>query len=101
MIPGSVRCGISGVWSDAESVWKLNKKIIEKGATFWAYSKVFSYCNTCEFTINDKVDICPVCHSDDITTYDRITGYYLPTTGFNNGKCQEFNDRYRFDLGDD
>lgn len=96
------------VWSDAEALWKLNKKILETGTIFWAYSKVFTYCNLCGFTINEKTDICPVCKTDDVITYDRITGYYLPvlskdkdgneTRQWNNGKVQEFKDRYRHSL---
>lgn len=98
------------VWSDAEALWKLNKKILETGTIFWAYSKVFTYCNLCGFTINEKTDICPVCKTDDVITYDRITGYYLPvlskdkngneTRQWNNGKVQEFKDRYRHSLNE-
>ena len=87
------------VWSDPEALWKLNQKIIKEGAIFWAYSKVFTYCNECGFTINDSIEECPICQSEDLITYDRITGYYLPTRGFNNGKQQEFQDRYRHNLG--
>lgn len=83
------------VWSDPKAIWKLNQKIIENGVTFWAYSKVFTYCKECGFTLNDNIDVCPICKSTDLTTYDRVTGYYLPTNGFNNGKQQEFQDRYR------
>lgn len=83
------------VWSDPEALWKLNQKIIKEGAIFWAYSKVFTYCNECGFTINDLIEECPICKSKDLITYDRITGYYLPTRGFNNGKQQEFKERYR------
>ena len=83
------------VWSDGEALWKLNQKIIKEGVIFWAYSKVFTYCNECGFTVNDNIDECPLCKSTDLITYDRITGYYLPTRGFNNGKKQEFKDRYR------
>lgn len=83
------------VWSDPIAIWKLNKKIIETGTLFWAYSKVFTFCNECGETINDKIDRCQKCGSTDLITYDRITGYYLPTNGYNNGKKQEFEDRYR------
>lgn len=88
------------VWSDPEALWKLNQKIIKEGAIFWAYSKVFTYCNECGFTINDSIEECPICQSKDLITYDRITGYYLPTRGFNNGKQQEFKDRYRHNMGE-
>lgn len=87
------------VWSDPKSYWELNKKILEGGTIFWAYSKVFTYCNECGFTLNDKITECPICQSKDLITYDRCTGYYLPTNGFNNGKQQEFKDRYRHNLG--
>ena len=83
------------VWSDPVAIWKLNKKIIETGTLFWAYSKVFTFCNECGETINDKIEKCQKCGSTDLTIYDRITGYYLPTNGYNNGKKQEFEDRFR------
>ena len=83
------------VWSDDKAIWSLNKKIVDSDVTFWAYSKVFTYCQECQFTINDNIDVCPICGSTDLVTYDRCTGYYLPTLGFNNGKQQEFKDRYR------
>ena len=86
------------VWSNPEALWKLNQKIIKEGAIFWAYSKVFTYCNECGFTINDSIEECPLCKSKDLITYDRITGYYLPTKGFNNGKQQEFQDRFRHNV---
>ena len=83
------------VWSDGEALWRLNQKIIETGVIFWAYSKVFTYCPECGFTINDNLDVCPVCGSEHLYVYDRITGYYLCIDTFNNGKKQEFKDRYR------
>ena len=66
---------------------------------FWAYSKVFTFCNECGETINDKIHRCQKCGSTDLITYDRITGYYLPTNGYNDGKQQEFEDRYRQKIG--
>ena len=84
------------VWSDPVAIWKLNKRILEMGnPIFWAYSKVFTFCRECQFTINDKLDVCPVCGSTDLRVYDRITGYYLPVDTYNNGKKQEFKERHR------
>ena len=84
------------VWSDPEAIWKLNKKILEYGnPVFWAYSKVFTFCKECQFTINDKLEVCPICGSKDLRIFDRITGYYLAIDTFNTGKRQEFEDRYR------
>ena len=83
------------VWSDPQSIWSLNKKILETGAIFWAYSKVFTHCPECGYTINDNLEVCPICGSTHLYLYDRITGYYLGIETFNNGKKQEFKDRYR------
>ena len=83
------------VWSDPEAMWKLNQKITNNGIIFWAYSKVFTHCQECGFNLNDNLDECPICKSNNLMTFDRCTGYYLPTKGFNNGKQQEFKDRFR------
>lgn len=83
-------------WSEPESVWKLNQRIIEHTDTiFWAYSKTFTFCEDCQFTINQKEETCPICESENVMVYDRITGYYLGVDTFNDGKTQEFKDRYR------
>ena len=87
------------VWSDPEAIWKLNRRILEYGnPVFWAYSKVFTFCKECQFTINDKLEVCPVCGSTDLRIFDRITGYYLAIDTFNVGKRQEFEDRYRHEV---
>ena len=84
------------VWSDPEAIWRLNKRILEYGnPVFWAYSKVFSFCRECNFTINDRLEVCPICGSTNLRVYDRITGYYLAIDTYNNGKLQEFKDRHR------
>jgi ribonucleoside-triphosphate reductase len=90
------------VWSDPEAIWKLNKRILEYGnPVFWAYSKVFTFCKECSFTINDKLEVCPICGSKDLRLYDRITGYYLGVDTFNDGKRQEFEDRYRHNVSEE
>ena len=59
------------IWSNDKAIWSLNKKIVDSDVTFWAYSKVFTYCQECQFTINDNIDVCPICGSTDLVTYDR------------------------------
>ncbi len=84
------------VWSDPEAIWNLNRKILKyANPIFWAYSKVFSYCPDCGFTINDNLEVCPICKSKHLYVFDRITGYYLCIETFNDGKLQEFKDRHR------
>ena len=87
------------VWSDPMAIWKLNKRILEYGnPVFWAYSKVFTFCKECQFTINDRLEVCPICGSSDLRIFDRITGYYLCVDTFNAGKRQEFDDRFRHEV---
>ena len=84
------------VWSDPEAIWRLNQRILKYGnPIFWAYSKAFTFCRDCQFTINDKLEVCPICGSTNLRLFDRITGYYLSIDTFNAGKRQEFADRHR------
>ena len=86
------------IWSEPEAIFKFNSRIAKTNTKFWAYSKQFSYCRDCNFTINDNVEICPICGSRDLMLYDRITGYYLPVRTWNEGKVQEQKERYRHDV---
>lgn len=86
------------IWTDPRSLWKFNQKIIDSGAIFWAYSKVFTYCAECGFTINDDINVCPICGSTHLRKHERITGYYLCVATFNPGKTQEVNDRHRHEF---
>lgn len=83
------------VWSDPKAIWSLNKKILDTGTIYWAYSKVFTHCPECGYTINDNLEVCPICGSTELYVYDRITGYYICTAFYNDGKWQEFKDRHR------
>jgi len=89
---------MSEVWPDPEAIWRLNQKISQTNTLFWAFSRVFSYCEDCNFTLNDAMDECAICKSKNIRQYDRITGYYISVSGYNAGKKQEFKDRYRHEV---
>ena len=89
------------VWSDPEAYWSLNKKILETNTIFWAYSKCYTFCSECQFTINDKLEVCPICGSTKLQVWDRITGYFVPCSNYNNGKLQEFEDRFRHKVSEE
>ena len=82
-------------YHDPIAIWQLNKKILETNTNFWAFTNDFTYCNSCHNTFNEALDVCGICHSEDLTIYSRITGYYVPVQNYNNGKKEEFKDRYR------
>ena len=81
-----------------DSLVSLTKKIKATNTGFWAYTLDFTVCNNCGQTYLSNISKCPNCNSEDVTVYSRITGYYLPVDGYNNGKKQEFEDRYRHKL---
>lgn len=91
---------MSESYPDPEAIWRLNQKIAKTNTLFWAFSRIFSYCEECNFTYNGAMDKCFLCGSEEIRQYDRITGYYIPVLGYNKGKAQEFKDRYRHKLGE-
>jgi ribosomal protein S8 len=82
-------------YHDPIAIWRLNKKILATNTNFWAFTNDFTYCNNCHNTFNKALDNCSICGSDDLTVYSRITGYFVPVKNWNNGKKQEFKDRYR------
>lgn len=86
------------VFSSAEALWRLNQKILRTNTTFWAYSKVFTFCRDCEFTINDMITECPICKSKNLRSYDRITGYYVPIDQYGASKKKEQEERFRVNL---
>lgn len=83
-------------WSDPKAWFSLNKKICDTNISFWAYTKDFSICNHCHYTINTLIDECPVCGSKDIDHFSRVTGYMTRVKTWCDGKFQEFKDRTRF-----
>lgn len=92
-------------YPDPEALYSLNKKIAKTNIKFWAFTNDYTYCRNCQTTIQLNLlgETCPRCGSDDLLVMSRITGYYQPVAsknggGFNNGKLQEFKDRYRHKL---
>lgn len=57
-----------------------------------------SYCGDCGETVEDNINECPICHSTDITTVNRVCGYlgYSRVDGtskMNDAKLAEIKDR--------
>ena len=89
---------IGDTYIDSKSLFSLTKKIAKTNMNYWDYDSAFSSCSSCGFSQTEIFSECPICGSDDVITYDRCTGYYVPVKGFNKGKKQEFKDRYRHNL---
>ena len=81
-------------YSDPKALWSLMRKIIEQtSAQFIAFTKDFTYCQECAYTLNKRLDVCPICDSTDLIWYSRVTGYYVPISSWNDGKKNELEDR--------
>ena len=81
-------------YSDPKALWSLMKKIIQQtSAQFIAFTKDFTYCQECSYTLNKRLDVCPICDSTDLIWYSRITGYYTAMVSWNDGKKAEARDR--------
>lgn len=83
---------------DVDALINLTKKIKEYDIGFWSYTLDFSICNNCQTTVLKNVNTCPNCGSSNITTYSKITGYYVPLPNWGAAKVSEFNDRNRYIL---
>jgi ribonucleoside-triphosphate reductase len=85
--------------SDPEGLYKLTQRIARNTQIgYFSYTKDLTVCSGCNSTSAGLLDICPVCSGDKVRWWSRITGYYSDVTGWNDGKRQELQDRYRIAL---
>lgn len=63
-----------------------------------AFSPEFTTCARCHRTSRGLSDTCPYCHSTAVDHITRVTGYFSRVSGWNAGKRQELQDRYKTDL---
>ena len=66
---------------------------------YLALTRAYAVCKNCG-VITDLSGICPTCESETVV-WDRVTGFYRPTSMFNEGKKAEWSRRKRFSLGED
>jgi len=79
---------------NSEALYSFNKKIAKTNVKFWAYTNNYTYCKKCGYCIQLAYDKCPICDSEDVVIMSRITGYYQPVFCYNNGKREEWKERY-------
>ncbi|MBM3314349.1 anaerobic ribonucleoside-triphosphate reductase [candidate division WOR-3 bacterium] len=63
-----------------------------------AFSPEFTTCK-CMKTSRGLHDVCPYCGSAEVDYITRVTGYFSRVSGWNTGKRQELDDRYKGTLG--
>lgn len=79
---------------DPMALYSLNRKIAQTETKFWAFTNNYTYCMKCGYTIQLAYDKCPICNSEDVVVMSRITGYYQPVFCYNDGKKEEWKERY-------
>ena len=81
------------------SIFSFIEKLVRKtNIKYFTFTKEYSICKACNKMHSGLVDICPICESDDITQFSRVTGYIQAVSGkrisgWNAGKRQELKMR--------
>lgn len=86
-------------YSDPEALYKLTQRIARHSQIgYFCYTKDLTICSACNSTSAGLLDVCPSCGSSTVRWWSRITGYYSDVTGWNAGKLQELQARYRMSV---
>ncbi len=99
MLSGGNICNIflGEKYPDVDALYELTKKIaMDTNIGYWSYTRDLTLCNSCFKTEGGIHKRCTFCGSSKVQSYSRITGYYQAVAGWNSGKNQELDDRFRF-----
>lgn len=82
--------------------WQSAATIVRKIAEnyhlpYYTMSPTYSVCREHGYLQGEQYK-CPYC-GETTEVYSRITGYYRPVQNWNDGKAQEFKDRWTYDIG--
>ena len=81
---------------DPEALYKLTKRIAtQTHVGYYAYTRDLTICNSCGTVSPLMNKLCPNCGSSSVEWWSRVTGYYQAVSGWNEGKRQELQDRFR------
>lgn len=64
--------------------------------SYFVINKNFTGCLDCNWFGGGLLEKCPKCGSDNIEGYARITGYFMPISGWNAGKKAELVRRHQY-----
>ena len=83
-------------YPDSVALTEVTKKLcMNSNLGFFAYTRDFSVCNSCNKFDYGLLQNCGNCTSVDLSRYSRITGYYQRVESWNTAKRQELKDRFR------
>jgi len=70
----------------AENLMGLTSEARKNGIRSLAYSRIYSFCKTCNQIVSGMVPSCTKCASDNVTHYGRSSATYIPLTLWPEGK---------------
>ena len=81
--------------------WRTAKALVKKIAynyqiPYYTLSPTYSICKEHGYILGE-VYHCPMCNAET-EVYSRITGYYRPLHGWNDGKAEEFKERNEYEF---
>lgn len=86
-------------YPDVNALYSLTRDIaMASQIGYWCYTRDLTVCNKCFTAMDGRKYKCTACGSVDVQRFSRITGYYGAEDGWNAGKTQELDDRYRYDI---
>ena len=81
-----------------ESLKNLIKKVtVNHKLLYFTVTPTFSICSEHGY-LKGKIKKCPIC-SKDTEIFSRIVGYLRPVGNWNEGKREEFERRYVYEVG--
>lgn len=81
--------------TDFDTAWKLLNYIADQGVTYFAFNLRISACIHNHGFFGD---VCPICGSPKVTSYQRIVGFLVPEKTYSAERKAEFKMRDWFDL---
>jgi ribonucleoside-triphosphate reductase len=86
-------------YPDVDALYSLVRDIATTSQIgYYTITRDLTLCNKCYSLVGGIHFKCDVCGSPNVTQFSRITGYYQAVNGWNAGKVQELNDRYKYDV---
>jgi ribonucleoside-triphosphate reductase len=81
---------------DVDALMTMTERIANTAIGYWSYTIDITLCLDCwNNDVGQRVE-CSKCHSRNVKSFSRVTGYVQAIDGFNDGKKQELLDRYRY-----
>lgn len=87
---------IENRFANEEEAWDMLNYVAAMGVIYFAFTTKISVCKNKHAFISEKT--CPVCGEPIADTYARVVGFYVPISGYQKIRRQEFDKRRWMDV---